>query len=286
MRVSSFFAGIGGFDLGLERAGMNVVFQCELDPFCQQILKRHWPHVPLHDDITTLKPATIPAADLWCAGWPCQDLSTANTERAGLSGKRSGLFFTFMDLVREVRPAWLVMENVPGLLSAEQGTALETVIDTLEANGYLGGWVSCNAVDSGLPHHRDRVFFIASFRSERAYHFFTDSSELSGDTCENRAKRKLDPIFVKSLSETIRLWYNVAVASGIPWQKASAPRYAPKLEDIKAAIQTDRYSVARNLTWTEWERLMGFPPGWTVAEGDSLAMLSSPPSANGLEDES
>jgi hypothetical protein len=103
---------------------------------------------------------------------------------------------------------------------------------------------------------------------------------------ENRAKRKLDPIFVKSLSETIRLWYNVAVASGIPWQKASAPRYAPKLEDIKAAIQTDRYSVARNLTWTEWERLMGFPPGWTVVEGDSLATQSSPSSVNGLENES
>ena len=189
MRVSSFFAGIGGFDLGLERAGMNVVFQCELDPFCQQILKRHWPHVPLHDDITTLNPATIPAADLWCAGWPCQDLSTANTERTGLSGKRSGLFFTFMDLVREVQPAWLVMENVPGLLSAERGTALETVIDTLEANGYLGGWVSCNAVDSGLPHNRDRVFLIASFRSERAYHFFTDSSELSGHTSPRESSK-------------------------------------------------------------------------------------------------
>jgi hypothetical protein len=89
-----------------------------------------------------------------------------------------------------------------------------------------------------------------------------------------------------SWKETIRLWYNVAVASGIPWQKASAPRYAPKLEDIKAAIQTDRYSVARNLTWTEWERLMGFSPGWTVAEGDSLAMPSSLTSANGLEKES
>jgi hypothetical protein len=102
---------------------------------------------------------------------------------------------------------------------------------------------------------------------------------------ENRAKRKLDPIFVKALSETIRLWYNVAAASGTPWQKASAPRYVPKLEDIKEAIQTDQYSVARNLTWTEWERLMGFPPGWTLAEGDSLVMPLSPPSANGLESE-
>jgi DNA (cytosine-5)-methyltransferase 1 len=187
MRVSSFFAGIGGFDLGFERAGMQVVFHCEIDTFCQQILKRHWSHVPLHDDITTLTPATIPTSDLWCAGWPCQDLSTANADRKGLTGERSGLFFTFMDLVKEVHPKWLVMENVPGLLSAEQGIALETVINTLEKNGYLGGWVSCNAIDAGLPHNRDRVFFIASFGTECAYHFFTNSSELSGDTSPRKS---------------------------------------------------------------------------------------------------
>jgi DNA (cytosine-5)-methyltransferase 1 len=189
MHVASFFAGIGGFDLGFERAGMSVVFQCEIDPFCQQILKRHWPNVPLHDDITTLNPATIPTSDLWCAGWPCQDLSTANTERRGLAGKRSSLFFAFMDLVREVHPTWLVMENVPGVLSAEAGTALETVIDTLEENGYLGGWVSCNAIHAGLPHDRDRVFFIASFRSECAYHFFANSRELSGDTSSRKPSK-------------------------------------------------------------------------------------------------
>ena len=189
MHVSSFFAGIGGFDLGFERAGMDVVFQCEIDPFCQRILKRHWPNVPLHDDITTLQPSAIPASDLWCAGWPCQDLSHANTERRGLAGERSGLFFALMDLVREVHPTWLVMENVPGLLSAEQGTALEAVIDTLEAHGYLGGWVSCNALHAGLPHNRDRVFFIASFRSERAYHLFTDSRELSGDSASRKPSR-------------------------------------------------------------------------------------------------
>jgi hypothetical protein len=101
---------------------------------------------------------------------------------------------------------------------------------------------------------------------------------------ENRAGRKLDRVFVKALSQTLRLWYNVAVASGIPWQKASAPRYVPKLEDIKEVIQTDQYSVARNLSWTEWEKLMGFPPGWTVAEGDSLATPSSLESPNGLEE--
>ncbi|HAZ48655.1 MAG TPA: DNA (cytosine-5-)-methyltransferase [Cyanobacteria bacterium UBA11369] len=189
MRVASFFTGIGGFDLGFERSGMKVVFQCEIDPFCQKILKRHWPCVPIHEDITTLIPATIPTADLWCAGWPCQDLSNANTERKGLAGERSGLFYKFMELVGEVHPAWLVLENVPGLLSAEQGTALEAVIDTLEAHGYLGGWLSYNALDTGIPHDRDRVFFIASFRSQRAYRIFTDSSELSGDSPSRKSSQ-------------------------------------------------------------------------------------------------
>lgn len=187
MRFASFFAGIGGFDLGFERAGMKAVFQCEIDPLCQKILKRHWPSVPLHDDITTLTSSAIPATNLWCAGWPCQDLSHANTERQGLAGERSGLFHTFMERAAEVQPAWLVLENVPGLLSAEQGEALETVINTFEAHGYLGGWVSCNTADAGLPHNRDRVFFIASFRSSRAYHFFTDSCELSGDRAQRES---------------------------------------------------------------------------------------------------
>ncbi len=115
IRVASFFAGIGGFDLGFERAGMQVVFQCEIDKFCQQILKRHWPNVPIHEDITTLRRATIPAADLWCAGWSCQDLSNANTERKGLTGDRSGLFYKFMELVAEVHKSVVGLGKCAGI---------------------------------------------------------------------------------------------------------------------------------------------------------------------------
>lgn len=191
MRVSSFFAGIGGFDLGFQRAGMEIVFHCEIDEHCQKILKRHWPKVPLHDDITTLEASAIPTSELWCAGWPCQDLSHANaSERKGLAGKRSGLFYDFMELVKEAHPTWLVLENVPGLLSAEQGIALETVTHTLEENGYLGGWVACNTLDAGLPHNRDRIFFIASFRSGRAYNFFADCGELHGDFTKGDESRE------------------------------------------------------------------------------------------------
>jgi hypothetical protein len=88
---------------------------------------------------------------------------------------------------------------------------------------------------------------------------------------EKRAGRTLDPVFAESLSQTLRFWCNVGEALGTPKQQISAPRYAPKLEDIKEVILTDQYYVARNLTWDECERLMGFPDGWTVDGGDSLA---------------
>jgi DNA (cytosine-5)-methyltransferase 1 len=177
MRLASFFAGIGGFDLGFQRAGIVPVFHCEIDAHCQQVLRRHWPEVPLHDDITTLRAEDIPTAEVWAGGWPCQDLSHANTNREGLRGKRSGLFYDFVELAAKVRPRWIVMENVVGLLSAEEGTALETVTNELEEIGYLGGWFTCNTLDAGLPHHRERVFIVASYRSESAYKFFSHCRE-------------------------------------------------------------------------------------------------------------
>jgi len=91
---------------------------------------------------------------------------------------------------------------------------------------------------------------------------------------ERRARRKLDPLFQTSLLQTLRFWYNVAEALGLPRQKVIVPRYAPKLGDIRGVIQTGQFYVARNLTWNECERLTGFPEGWTVAEGDSLATPS------------
>ena len=107
---------------------------------------------------------------------------------------------------------------------------------------------------------------------------FPMSSILTAASClgilrrEERAGRTLDPIFEESLSQTLRFWFSVAEALGTPKQRAIAPRYAPKLEDIKGVTLTDQYYVARNLTWDECEKLMGFPDGWTVDAGDSLAM--------------
>lgn len=193
MKLASFFAGIGGFDLGFERAGYEVVFQCENDPHCQMVLLRHWPDVALHDDITTLRPEGIPDADVWSAGWPCQDISAANVQREGISGERSGLFFALMDLADEVRPKWLLLENVPGLLSADKGTAFEAVIDRLEASGYLGGWTTCNTLDFGLPQDRKRVVIVASLGTDGAYQVVADRCELFGDHPPRSQERQGSP---------------------------------------------------------------------------------------------
>lgn len=190
MRFASFFAGIGGFDLGFQRAGMKPVFHCEIDPYCQKILKRHWPEVPLHDDILTLKTPKIPQAELWAGGFPCQDVSHANTQRKGITGERSGLFFRLAELAREATPKWLVLENVAGLLSSDRGEAFESVINELEAIGYVGIWFTCNTLSAGLPHNRERVFIIGSYRSELAYEFYSDGGKLLRDNSPREESRK------------------------------------------------------------------------------------------------
>ncbi|HEY2912130.1 MAG TPA: DNA (cytosine-5-)-methyltransferase [Candidatus Angelobacter sp.] len=188
MRCASFFAGIGGFDLGFHNAGIIPVFHCEIDPYCQRILKRHWPEVPLHGDITTLKPKDIPAADIWAGGWPCQDVSHGNAQREGIHGARSGLFFTFAELAREVRPAWIVMENVSGLLSSDGGAAFEAVVNEVEEIGYMGVWFTCNTLSAGLPHNRERVFLVGSYRSPLSHQFYSDCGELLRDYSPREAR--------------------------------------------------------------------------------------------------
>ena len=116
---NSFFAGIGGFDAGFEEAGMQCRFQSELNPFRQEVLKKNFPNITRRGDIKEIMPDDLPKSELWCGGFPCQDLSLANQgKRKGLDGDRSGLFFEFHRLLEPHRPKWIVLENVPGLLNS------------------------------------------------------------------------------------------------------------------------------------------------------------------------
>ncbi|EEI47782.1 MULTISPECIES: DNA cytosine methyltransferase [Morganellaceae] len=168
-KVSSFFAGIGGFDLGLERSGMNVVFQCEINKFCQSVLNKNWPDIPLYTDITNLKANDIPDSNVWCGGFPCQDVSSANQgKRKGLEGARSGLFYTYAKLIEERKPEWLIIENVPGLLNSHNGQDFRIVIDTLVELGYGISWRVLDAKYFGTPQRRRRVYIIGSLGDMRS----------------------------------------------------------------------------------------------------------------------
>lgn len=168
-KVASFFAGIGGFDLGCERAGMEVVFQCEVNAFCQKVLKKHWPTIPLHSDIKTLNPSEIPDSNIWCGGFPCQDVSLANQgKRKGLKGERSGLFYTYAELVRDRRPDWLVIENVPGLLNSHEGADFGILLKTLDELGYGVSWRVFDTKYFGTPQRRRRVYIVASLGDMRS----------------------------------------------------------------------------------------------------------------------
>lgn len=176
IRVASFFSGIGGFDLGFERAGMKVVFQSENNKFCRKVLRQHWPDTVLAGDINDIKIRDIPKdVQVWCAGFPCQDVSLANQgKRRGLDGDRSGLFFTFARLVGKRKPNLVVLENVTGLLNSNRGEDFRSVVGTLDGLGYVCAWRVLDAQYFGTPQRRRRVIIVASLGDARAAKILLD----------------------------------------------------------------------------------------------------------------
>lgn len=154
-RVLSMFSGIGGFELGLERAGLTTVRQIERDADCQAVLRRNWPDARLDGDVRAAD-FQEGEADVICAGFPCQDISQAGS-RAGLAGARSGLFWEVVRALRVVRPRYLLLENVAALLRRGMGT----VLGSLAESGYDAEWDCIPASHVGAPHIRDRLWAIA-----------------------------------------------------------------------------------------------------------------------------
>ncbi|NBV32584.1 MAG: DNA (cytosine-5-)-methyltransferase [Proteobacteria bacterium] len=167
MRHASFFSGVGGLDLGFERAGIKTVSVCEIDPYASSVLAERFPEAPNLGSITEINADDIPEADIWSGGFPCQDLSVAG-KRAGFAGKRSSLAFTFLDLVERRRPRWIVLENVPGLFSSNHGADFARLLHEMEQLGYSVAWRTLDARYFGVPQRRRRVFIVASLERDRA----------------------------------------------------------------------------------------------------------------------
>ena len=195
LKVVSLFAGVGGFDLGAESAGFEVIGQVEIDKKCQEILRRQFPNALLHDDVTTAidwakENDLIGKVDIVCGGFPCQDVSVAG-KRAGIAGARSGLFWDAIQFAQEVKAQTIILENVPGLLSSNEGRDFGVVISEMANAGY--SHIEWRVLDSqffGVPQRRRRVFIVGSTRDRSKSPIHIESESMRGDNAPSISSRK------------------------------------------------------------------------------------------------
>ena len=259
LNVLDVFSGIGGFSIGLEAASMQTVAFCEINPFCQKILKRYWPSIPIFSDITTIHREDLKALlkiDVIAGGFPCQDISVAG-KGGGINAKRSGLWKEFARLINEVRPKYAIIENVANLRSK----GLISVLQDLWAIGYDAEWHCIPASAFGAPHRRDRIWIIAHpacIDKIRLSCTKKKTESSTGDSSKNVFSYKilgLDGHYQfqevhKVSQDEISIYRNTKGFA----QWGIEPKTIPRLKEKRL-----------NPDWVEW--LMGFPQGWT--EGGS-----------------
>lgn len=158
MKLGSLFSGIGGFELGLERAipGLETVWQVEQVEFCQKVLQKHWPNAKIYDDVRNITKYNVEPIDILCGGFPCQDISLAG-KGEGINGKKSGLWWEMHRIIGELRPRIAIMENVPAITFR----GLSDVLGSLSEIGYDAEWTIISAAQFGAPHLRKRWFCVA-----------------------------------------------------------------------------------------------------------------------------
>jgi len=265
IRVASFFAGIGGFDLGFENAGMQTVWQCEKKEFCLDILEKHWPDVPRAEDIQGVSADDIADAEIWAGGFPCQDVSLARMgPRSGLRGKQSGLFYDFAQLIASRRPQVVVLENVAALLSSHDGRDFAVILRTLADIGYGLAWRVLDSRHFGIPQSRSRVFIVGSLgdaASAAKVLFEPECGDRDSEKSGSNGEKSVSPFavrvgnneqgFVKKLAHC--LYAESARHTGTDWSR----NYVSYPE-----------GRVRRLTPLETERLQGFPDDWTMPTHD------------------
>lgn len=169
MKFIELFAGIGGFSLGFERAGMECVGHVEINPYAQKILLKHWPDVPVLGDVRKVKGEEFGPVDLICGGFPCQDISVAGNQKGIKNGTRSSLFDEIIRLSRVLRPRYIVLENIANLLNGGNGDWFEYVLGEVYKIGYDAEWEIISAAQIGANHRRERIWIVAYPKGQRLH---------------------------------------------------------------------------------------------------------------------
>jgi len=247
MKVLDLFSGIGGFSVGLEATGMQTVAFCEPDKYCKKVLKKNWPEVPIYDDVRELTADRLLAdgieVDVITGGFPCQDISVAGSmwlKGGGIHAERSGLWFEYARLIRELRPRYAILENVPNLLAGDGGSWFGTILGNLASLGYDAEWHCIPASALGAQHHRDRVFAI-SYPSEQGL----QGSCATGDYGSERAQPRHE-LLARRHRVSWRDWENEPdvdrVVNGLPFR-------AHRIRGLGNAIVPQIATMIGNAIW-------------------------------------
>lgn len=264
MKYVSLFAGIGGFDLALNRQGHECVYANEWDKYAAQTYEKNFGHKPDTRDITTVSTSDIPDHDLLVGGFPCQAFSIAG-KRLGFNETRGTLFFEIARILRDKRPRHFILENVKGLLSHGNGKTFSTILGVLTDLGYEYQWQVLNSKNFGVPQNRERVFIVGNLRGQPRPKVFP-----------------LQPTsFSDSFNRTIRTGGGRSMTNKHNWDVVRQPlRFLERNQrnvDGKHSFTVDSSNTGgvkvnnqiRRLTPVECERLQGFPDNWTAGVSDT-----------------
>jgi len=265
MKYLSLFSGIGGFELGVGNKGECIGFS-EIDKYATQIYQKHFPTHKNYGDITKINETELPDFDLLIGGFPCQSFSIAG-KRGGFSDTRGTMFFEIARILKHKQPSLLLLENVKGLLSHDEGRTFATIISTLDELGYDLQWQVLNSKNFGVPQNRERVFIVGHLRGTRRPEVFPignyDGSDSEQDELRDRREllqgNKLKRI-QREKAETAR---NPS-RQGIQQERAESDS-----SDSRRGETHPTNLRIRRLTPKECERLQGFPDNWTEGVSDT-----------------
>ena len=279
LKFFDLFAGIGGFRLGMERAGHQCVGSCEWDKYARETYKTNFGSYPEYNDAKDLHPQSLPQFDVLCAGFPCQAFSIAG-KRMGFEDTRGTVFFEIARIAKEKRPPYLFLENVRGLLNHDKGRTFDTIISTLDEMGYDAEWQVLNS-KYFVPQNRERVFIIGHLRGKRTRQVFP-----LGDFDKETDKQKPKEIVgIVNDKGNLRGVENSTCIDSNYWKGCDnhAQRTMVYMSNTNANMKqreqerTETWTLGtstdfgiregmriRKLTPKECERLQGFPDNWTV----------------------
>lgn len=273
LTIGSLFAGIGGFDLGFERAGFKTIWQCEIDKAAQGVLRRHFPDAKLHSDVCQVGAHNLEPVDVVTYGFPCTDISQAGSAwgvRDGLAGERSALFYEATRVIQELRsrygkPDFAIAENVAGLFSSGGGQDFRAVLQTLLDIGARDiCWRVLDSHGAGVAQRRRRVFIVADFAGERAEQILFDRE--GGRRCDQACRETKAPASSDPRSSTSQSYFRI-LKSGIYSESRHSSTLAARDHKSPTDLVVEN-GTPRRLTPIEHERLQGFPDGWSDGQSD------------------